>query len=174
MIAFLLGRYVLRDTAESWSKRYKVLGALDTAIGKSGFRFMALLRLSPVVPFAAFNYVASITSVKFRDYAMALVAIIPGTAAYCYFGSLLTNVRETAAGQVADPALQWTLIVIGVIATIGALALVTFYARREVTAALAANEEDADAGAGAETARAVHVEPSTDSADSADSAVALP
>lgn len=149
MLAFFLGRYVLRDTAAEWAKRYRVLGALDSAIGKSGLRLMVLLRLSPIVPFSAFNYVASITAISFRDFSLANVAILPGTAAYCYFGSLLTNVRETAAGHVPDPALQWTLIAIGVLATVGALVLITVYARREVRAALARVGEAVPADDGA-------------------------
>ncbi|KAA0150174.1 hypothetical protein FNF29_05414 [Cafeteria roenbergensis] len=146
-LAFFIGRYVLRDVAQSWSKKYRILGAIDRAIAKSGLRLMLLLRLSPVIPFSAFNYVAAATGVSIRDFVIANVAIIPGTVAYCYFGSLLSNVKATADGEVGDPALQWGLIAVGTVATVAALVTVTCFARRELNAALTdESSEEEDAG----------------------------
>lgn len=143
-LAFFIGRYVLRDVAQRWSKKYRILGAIDRAIAKSGLRLMLLLRLSPVIPFSAFNYVAAATGVSIRDFVIANVAILPGTVAYCYFGSLLSSVKATADGEVGDPALQWGLIAVGTVATVVALVTVTCFARRELNSALAEEESGED------------------------------
>jgi len=142
-LAFLLGRYVLRDSAKAWAAKYRILSAVDRAIERSGARLILLLRLSPVVPFSAFNYVAAVTGVKLRDFLIAHFALIPGTAAYCYFGSLLSSARQTALGEVQDPVLQWVLLAVGLVATIAALVLITFYARRELNAALVDTDAEA-------------------------------
>ena len=57
ILAFLLGRFVLRDQAQGLFDKFKVLTAVNKAIETQGLKLVILLRLSPVVPFSAFNYV---------------------------------------------------------------------------------------------------------------------
>ena len=57
ILAFLLGRFVLRDQAQGLFNKFKVLTAVNKAIESQGLKLVILLRLSPVVPFSAFNYV---------------------------------------------------------------------------------------------------------------------
>ena len=57
ILAFLLGRFVLQDMAQGLFNKFKVLKAVDRAIETQGLKLVILLRLSPVVPFSAFNYV---------------------------------------------------------------------------------------------------------------------
>lgn len=49
------GRYVLHEQAQKCAKRYRILGAVNTAIETNGIKVMILLRLSPLVPFSGFN-----------------------------------------------------------------------------------------------------------------------
>jgi uncharacterized membrane protein YdjX (TVP38/TMEM64 family) len=139
--AFLIARYVLRGTVANWARQYRILGAIDRALERNGLRLMLLLRLSPLIPFSIFNYVAALTSVSFRDYALAHVGIIPGSAAYCYIGSALSNIRDTVNNQKVrskNPAIDWTLLAVGVVATVAALVLLTIYARRELNQSIRA------------------------------------
>jgi hypothetical protein len=52
---------------------------------------MLLLRLSPIVPFAAINYVMAGTSISLRDYLLSLPGILPGTVAYVFIGTTAGN-----------------------------------------------------------------------------------
>ena len=76
--SFLIGRFLLRERMQGLAKKYAIFQALESALEKKGLRILILLRLSPIVPFNVINYVAGVTSVSFRDYLVALLAILPG------------------------------------------------------------------------------------------------
>lgn len=57
ILAFLLGRFVFKEQAQGLFNKFKILKAVDRAIETQGLKLVLLLRLSPVVPFSAFNYV---------------------------------------------------------------------------------------------------------------------
>lgn len=57
ILAFLLGRFVLQEQAQGLFNKFKVLRAIGLAIETQALKPVILLRLSPVVPFSAFNYV---------------------------------------------------------------------------------------------------------------------
>lgn len=52
----------------SLTTKFKSFRAVDHVLGTRGFEIILLLRLSPVVPFAWFNYLAGATACSFRDY----------------------------------------------------------------------------------------------------------
>lgn len=53
--------------------------AIDAAIGRDGFRVVALLRLSPLLPLAASNYLYGLTSVDLGSYVLASwLGMLPG------------------------------------------------------------------------------------------------
>ena len=56
---------------------------------------MALLRLSPVVPFNVLNYAFGVTRVSLRDYVLASwIGMMPGTLMYVYLGSIAGRPRR--------------------------------------------------------------------------------
>lgn len=86
--AFLIARYVARERFASWARRNPKFVAIDKAIGKEGFRVVALLRLSPLLPLAASNYLYGLTSVDLWSYVAASWAgMLPGTFAYVAAGT---------------------------------------------------------------------------------------
>ena len=90
--AFLLGKFVLRDLSERLAAKYKVTKALDQAIQTEGLKLVLMLRLCPLVPFNAFNYAMGITAVKFWDYAIGGIGMIPGTVLYVFVGTTLGSI----------------------------------------------------------------------------------
>ena len=108
--------------------------AIDTAVAREGWKIVALLRLSPVVPFNLLNYVFGVTRVRLRDYVIASWAgMLPGVVLYVYLGSLAGDLAiGGAAGRTRTPA-EWSLYAVGLLAT-GA---VTVYVTRIARAALA-------------------------------------
>ena len=62
-VAFLIARFVARDKIRELAGKNPKFLAIDRAIGEDGFRVVALLRLSPLLPFALGNYLYGLTSV---------------------------------------------------------------------------------------------------------------
>ena len=91
-IAFLIGRYVLRDLTGRLIRRYKTMSALDMVIKEQGFRFTFLMRVCPLVPFNAFNYVMGGTSVTFKNYFLAGPGTIPICAVNVFVGTTIGSI----------------------------------------------------------------------------------
>lgn len=64
-LAFLIARYIAREKFRRRIERSPKLVAVDDAIGAQGWKMVALLRLSPVVPFNLQNYLYGVTSIRF-------------------------------------------------------------------------------------------------------------
>lgn len=84
-ICFLIGRRLGREQVEQIAGRR--VGRLDEWVGRNGFMAVLYVRLIPLVPFNALNYVAGVSSVDLRSYvAGTALGIIPGTFAYTALG----------------------------------------------------------------------------------------
>ena len=81
-LARLLGRgFVARLSGASIER-------LDERFARRGVLAVLAVRLLPVLPFAAVNYVSGLTSIRFRDYlAGTTVGIVPAAAAYVVLGA---------------------------------------------------------------------------------------
>jgi len=130
--AFLVGRYLVRDWVTRKIAANPKLQALDTTVTREGWKIVALMRLSPVIPFNLLNYAFGATRVSLRDYVFAsAVGMLPGTAMYTYLGSLA---GELAGGSArARTPLEWSFYALGLLATVA----VTVYLTRVARASLA-------------------------------------
>lgn len=110
-VAFLIGRYLAHDRVNRWIADKPKLLALNRAVSEEGWRVVALMRLSPVLPYGLQNYLFSVTHVGFMPFVVAtLLGIMPATALYVYIGSL-----GQAIGRAST--LQWVLGAVGLAAT---------------------------------------------------------
>jgi uncharacterized membrane protein YdjX (TVP38/TMEM64 family) len=67
----------------------------------AGFQGLLTLRLIPIVPFSLLNYVAGLTAIGWRDYALATgIGILPATVVYVMFAEALLA-GSTGAGRQA-------------------------------------------------------------------------
>lgn len=129
--AFLVARYVARGTIERKLADHPRFLVIDRAVGAAGFRIVLLLRLSPVFPFNLLNYALGLTSVRFRDYVLASVGMVPGTLLYTYYGKLAGEVVALAGGVAVERgAAYYGVLLLGLAATVIVTALVTRAARR--------------------------------------------
>src|SRR5262249_46012094 len=93
-LAFLVARYALRGTVESWVRASPRLARIDGLVAEHGWRIVMLTRLVPLFPFNLQNYAYGITRIGFWRYAItSSLCIIPGTAAFTFAGGALTEGR---------------------------------------------------------------------------------
>ncbi len=135
-LAFLVSRYLARGLVERRVLQNEKFAAIDRAVGQEGRKIVFLLRLSPVIPFNLLNYALGLTRVRFADYALASLGMLPGTLLYVYSGKLLGDVAAAAGGGGAPGgAGRIALLAIGLAATLAAVAIAVRAARRALDAA---------------------------------------
>jgi uncharacterized membrane protein YdjX (TVP38/TMEM64 family) len=144
-LAFLIARYLARDAVARWVRRYPRFEAIDQAVGEGGWKIVALLRLSPAVPFNLQNYLYGLTGIRFWPCVLTSWAtMLPGTLMYVYLGAVGRAGLEAASGGQARTPAEWALIVVGLFATIAVTVYVTRLARRAMRehAGIAANGDE--------------------------------
>ena len=132
--AFLVGRYAARDWVAGKIEKNPKFKAIDEAVAAQGWKIVGLTRLSPVFPFNMLNYAFGLTQVRLRDYFFASwIGMMPGTVLYVYLGSVAGDLASlgSAGGSHKNPA-QWTLSIVGLLAT----AAITLYITRIAKSAL--------------------------------------
>ena len=129
--AFLVSRYVARGAIERRLAGNRRFVAIDRAVADEGRKIVFLLRLSPVFPFNLLNYGLGLTQVRFVDYVVASIGMLPGTLLYVYYGKLAGDVAMIAAeGGVEKGAGYYAVLVLGLLASIAVTTVVTRIARR--------------------------------------------
>jgi uncharacterized membrane protein YdjX (TVP38/TMEM64 family) len=128
-LAFLIARYVARDRVEALARRNEKFRAIDQAIREKGWKVVALLRLSPLVPFSVSNYLYGLTPVPFGPYVLASwIAMLPATVLYVWIGAA----GRAAAERQGRSPLEWALLGAGLVATAVVTVMVGRAARREL------------------------------------------
>jgi len=129
--AFLVARYVARPVIERRLAGNRRFAAIDRAVGAQGRKIVFLLRLSPVFPFNLLNYALGLTKVRFFDFFMASVGMLPGTVLYVYYGKLAGDVAALAGGSSGAKGPEYyAVLALGLIATLVVTTIVTRIARR--------------------------------------------
>ena len=107
--------------------------AVRSAVRGEGVWVMFLLRLSPLVPYNLLNYALALSGVRYRDFVIALVGMIPAIVMYAYYGKVVGDVAVLAAG-VAPPRdfAYYALMVVGLVATVVATTLIARAARQAI------------------------------------------
>lgn len=119
--AFLLSRSWLKPTAERIANRYGRVADVSALLAADGWRFVCLLRLSPVLPFAPTSYLLGLSKVGFGAYMTGTLASLPALLGYVLVG------HATVAGAGADSLselVQAGSLVLGLIATVGLMVYV--------------------------------------------------
>ena len=100
---------------------------------------MFLLRLSPIVPFCIINYVIAGSSLSFTNYLISLVGILPGTIAYVFIGTTLSNYlgfhddgSNSNSNKKSANYIQLISLLVGILLTIAATFLLSYQARKEL------------------------------------------
>ena len=111
-IAYLIAKHVVRDTVDAWIGRSRHLRAVEDAVNEEGWRVVALVRLSPLLPFNLQNYLFGITHIRFWPYVWAtFFGILPGTVFDVYLGSIGSRPLDERS------PLEWIVLGTGLAAT---------------------------------------------------------
>ncbi|MDC7225993.1 MAG: SDR family NAD(P)-dependent oxidoreductase [Spirochaetales bacterium] len=123
-VAFIVGRYLFRESVNGWIKGKPRFEAVNEAIAREGWKIVGLLRLSPLLPYNLSNYFYGITKVKFRGYILASwIGMFPGTVMYVYFGKAAADLASLSGSE--RTTLEWALFGIGLAATIAVVIIIT-------------------------------------------------
>ena len=146
-LAFLIARYVARRAIERRLAANPRFADLDRAVGDEGKKIVFLLRLSPVFPFTLLNYGLGLTRVRFVDYLVGSLGMLPGTVLYVYYGRLLGDVAAVASGAPVEKG-WYAGLAVGLVATILVTVLVTRVARRSLERTRLGTDDGADGRGG--------------------------
>ncbi|MGE0460985.1 MAG: TVP38/TMEM64 family protein [Vicinamibacterales bacterium] len=132
-LAFLTGRYLARHFVERLLRREPRLAIIDRAVERHGFRLVALLRMSPAVPFVLLNYALGLSRVRLADYVAACIGMLPVVAMYVYSGKVAGDLAKLAGG-VAPPRgpLYYASIALGLASTVAVTIVVTRIAKKAI------------------------------------------
>lgn len=144
-LACLIARYFARERIVRRIRHYPRFEAVDRAVAKGGWKIVALLRLSPAVPFTLQNYLYGLTGIRFWPYLLtSWLAMLPGTFLYIYLGHVGRAAIEAASGERSRTPAEWAMLVVGSMATVAATVYITRLARQALRHR-AGNVEDVQA-----------------------------
>lgn len=118
---------IARSTLREWvAPRLQSHGGIAARLDRDPFTLLLLLRLVPIIPYTALNYVAGLTSIRLREYTLAtLIGIVPAVYIFTYF------VEATIEGVMEPRELMVRLIAAGVL--FAAFIIATRLAARRVS-----------------------------------------
>lgn len=113
--------------------RDRRVAAVKSAVAAEAIWVTFLLRLSPLVPYNVLNYALVLSGVRYRDFAFGLLGMIPAILMYTYYGKVVGDVAQLAAG-VAPPRgpEYYVMLVVGLIAIVLSTTMITRAARRAI------------------------------------------
>ncbi|MEM0899068.1 MAG: VTT domain-containing protein [Pseudomonadota bacterium] len=128
-IAFAVARTFFAKHLSWFCDRYRITRGIENAVANDGFRIVLLMRQSPIIPFAAQNYLFGMMRTKTRDYLIAsALGIIPGTVAKV----IVFQLASSAVGEDTS-LLIGAVLVVGVLATVAVTVIIGKYVRKELT-----------------------------------------
>ncbi len=130
VVAFLISRSLLRPFIKRMLRGKPYLANLDEQIGDQGWRLVCLLRLSPVMPFAATSYALGLSSIAFGEYFAGTLASLPSLFTYVIAGLLVKTEASTWMNE--ENPIRLVSLGIGLFATIILLILFVHLLRRAI------------------------------------------
>ena len=113
-VAFFVSKSFFAKKLKNLFSRYPKLSVMEKIVEKGGLKLIFLARLSPIFPFSILNYFYGLNNVKFRDFAVGLFGIIPGTFLYCSIGSFAKSFQDLKHVQSTN---NIYMTIIGVVST---------------------------------------------------------
>lgn len=130
-LAFLIARYLARDSIARWLADKEMFQKLDRMTEKQGHIMVAITRLVPVFPFNLLNYGFGLTRVPFWTYVFwSWLCMLPGTVLYVVGADAVTQ-------AIAKGEIPWALV-----AAVAATAVILTLLVRSARGKLKSEEEE--------------------------------
>lgn len=122
-----------RSRLFNWMNRDRRITAVRRAVSGDALWVMFLLRLSPVVPYVLLNYGLAFSGVRYRDFVLSSVGMLPTIVLYVYYGKVVGDVAKVAAGVAPVRGTgYYVLLAVGLLATALATTSIMRAARRSM------------------------------------------
>jgi uncharacterized membrane protein YdjX (TVP38/TMEM64 family) len=116
VVAFWLSRSVFRPWVEAAIAHSPRVSDLDRLIKRDGWKLVCLLRVSPLMPFAAASYTLGLSSISLRGYLIGTLAGLPALSGYVFLGTL--SDAGVVAWSAGTGSLHLVMLGIGGLATL--------------------------------------------------------
>ena len=93
---------------------------------------MILLRLSPLIPYNALDYISGVTSIPLRDYSLALIGILPGTILFCFVGATASSLADGSLDASGHRGLRLFVLAFGLISAFAGVYVASYYSKLEL------------------------------------------
>lgn len=128
---FAIARGAGRRLVERRMGRDRRILAIDRAVGSRGLTLVFLLRLTPLVPFSPLNYGLGLTRVRYRDFLLGSLGMVPAVFMYVSAGAAAGELLAVLSGaRPAHDASWYALAAFGLVATVVVSVYATQVARR--------------------------------------------
>jgi len=101
------------------------------ALESNGLKIMVLLRLSPLIPYNALDYISGVTSISLKDYTIALVAILPGALMLCFLGASASSLSDRTSSTSSN-TIKIITIVSGILFGGCGVYMASYYSKLEL------------------------------------------
>ena len=130
-VVYALAVPLARTRVLKWVDRDPRMAAARRAVvGRSAW-IQFLLRLSPLVPYNLLNYALALSGVRYSDFLLASVGMLPTIVLYAYYGKVVGDVTKVAVGVEPPRGPEYyAVLVVGLVATVVATTMITKAARR--------------------------------------------
>lgn len=115
-ISFVLVRSGFRSALTSLFENRSALRQFDTAFGQQGWRFVLLLRASPIMPFSLTSFALGLSGVSQSAYTLGTIGSLPALLLYVILGRL--SAKGVASAHYGADLSHLLLLSIGIIATL--------------------------------------------------------
>jgi uncharacterized membrane protein YdjX (TVP38/TMEM64 family) len=131
--AFAIARAFVRDAVIRRLERDRRAAAVLEAVAEQGWFVVLLLRLSPLFPYNLLNYALGASTVRYRDFLIGSIGMLPGTMLYVYYGKIIGDVAAVASGTTPARGIgYYALLATGLVATLVVTITVSRAARKRL------------------------------------------
>eukprot|EP00921_Rhytidocystis_pertsovi_P017628 GHVQ01027713.1.p1 GENE.GHVQ01027713.1~~GHVQ01027713.1.p1 ORF type:complete len:551 (+),score=80.75 GHVQ01027713.1:153-1805(+) len=135
IICFSLSRYFFYNNVYMCFRGYRMYQALSRAVEEGGTCFVALVRLSPIIPLTLTNYLFGVTTLRMRQLLLGSLSSIILTSIFVWIGTELNDMRQIPAHTFQMTWKSIALICFGLTMAIVALVYITYLTRRRLASA---------------------------------------
>jgi len=102
---------------------------------------MILLRLSPLIPYNALDFMSGITSISIASYSIALLGVLPGVVLYTFIGATASTLGDHdgdgmtgggGGGESQNPLVRKVSLVFGILFAALGVSVAAYHANKEL------------------------------------------